>query len=103
MYKGFHEGHGWMFSVVTIIILEIFIPLSRVDVFFCFGNYLRYYPIYKLLLIHFILETILLVVISGTPPVDKPFLIYFPSVFISRFLGSSFRYSPVFKPFLVNF
>ena len=78
-------------------------PLSRVDVAFLFWNYLRYSPVYKPLLIYFILETISLVVISSAPAVDKPFLLYFLSVFIGCFWGCSFQYSSVFKPFLVNF
>ena len=52
-------------------------PLSGVDVVFCFGNYFWYSPVYKPLAIHFILQAILLVVVSNTPPVDKTFLVYF--------------------------
>ena len=88
---------------VTIIISGIFMLLSRVDVVFCFGHYFRYFPVHKPSLVYFILKTILLVAISRTPPVDQPFSIDFIGVFIGCSLGSSFRYSPVFKPFLVNF
>ena len=77
--------------------------LSRVDVVFCFDHYFRYSPTYKPLLVYLILKAILLVVISCTPLVDRPILIYFLSVFIGCFFGSSFLYSPVFKPFDVNF
>ena len=72
---------------VTIIVLGIFMPLSRVDVVFCFGNYLRYSPIYKPLLIYFILEAIFIGSYFQNSPVDKPFLIYFLSVFISCSFG----------------
>ena len=63
-------------AYVTIIISGIFILLSRVDVVFCFVHYFRYFPVYKLSLVYFILKAILLVVISCTPPVDRTFLIY---------------------------
>ena len=53
---------------VTTIISRIVMPLSCVDVVFCLDNYFRYSLIYKSLLIYFILEVILLVVISDTPP-----------------------------------
>ena len=73
--------------------------LSRVDVVFCFGNYLWYSPIYKQLLIYFILETILLVAISGTPPVDTSFLIHFSSVFVGCFFEYQFPVFPRFQTF----
>ena len=57
-------------------------------------------PVCKPSLVYFVLKAILVVAISYTSPVGKPFLIYFICVFIGCSLGSSFRYSPVFKPFL---
>ena len=90
-------------TIVTIIISGLFMLLSRVDVVFCFVRYFRYFPVYKPSLVYFILQVILLVVISCTPPADKTFLICFICVFMGCSLGSSFRYSLVFKSFLVNF
>ena len=77
--------------------------LFHVDVVFLFCALFRYFPVYKQSLVYFILEAILLVVISCTRPVDKSFLIYFIRVFIGCSLGTSFRYSPVLKLFFVNF
>ena len=76
--------------------------LSRVDAVFLFWSLFPIFTVYKPSLVYFILNTILLVVISCTSPVDNPLLIYFLCVFIGCSLGSSFRYSLVFKPFLVN-
>ena len=89
--------------MVTIIILGIVMPLSRVDVVFCLGNYFRYSSVYKPLLVYFILEAIFIGSYFRCSPVDKLFLVYFPSVFVGCSLGSSFWYSPVLKPYLVNF
>ena len=77
--------------------------LSPLDGVFLFWPLFPVFPVYKPSLDYFILKAILLVAISCTLPIDKPFLIYFICVFIGCSLGSTFRYSPVFKPFLVNF
>ena len=73
--------------IVTIIISGIVISLSGVDVVFCFGHYFRYSPVYKPLLVYFILEAILLVVISSTSPVDKIFSGLFSKRFYRLFFG----------------
>ena len=52
---------------------------------------------------YFIFKAILLVALFCTPLVDQSYLIDFIWVFIGCSLGSSFRYSPVLKLFLVNF
>ena len=77
--------------------------LSRVHVVFLFWSLFPVFPGYKPSVVYFILKAILLAVVFCTSPLDKPFLIYFLCVFIGCSLGSSFRYSSVFKPFPVNF
>ena len=84
-------------TIVTIIISGIFMLLSRVDVVFCFVHYFPYFPVYKPSLVYFILQAILLVVISGTPPVDRTFLIYLICIFI----GCSLFFIPVFPHFQI--
>ena len=60
-----------IYLTVTIIILGIVMPLYRLDVVSCFGNYFRYSPVYYPFLVCFSLET----------------------SFIG-YIGNCFRYSP---------
>ena len=89
--------------IVTIIISGIFILLSRVDAVFLFWSLFLVFPR---------IPTAACVVYSQSnfinsyflySPRRQAFLVGFICVFIGCSLGSSFRYSPVFKPFLVNF
>ena len=74
---------------VTIIISGIFMSLSRVDVAFLFWSLFPVFPRIQTFAVYFILKAILLVVISCTPPVDKPFLIFFLLVFIGSWVAVS--------------
>ena len=81
------KGEDQVVLTAAMIILGIVMPLSRVEVVFCFGNYFRYSPLYKPLLVHFILEAIFIDSYFWYSPVDKPFLVNFLSVFIGCFFG----------------
>ena len=87
--------------IETIAISGIVVSLSRVNLVLLFWSLFPVFPVYKPLYVYFILEAILLVVISGTPPENKPFVICFLSVFIACSLGSSFRYFPRFQTFFL--
>ena len=77
--------------------------LSHVDVVFLFWSLFPVFPRIQTVACLFYSQTDFIGSYFLCSPRRQIFLIYFLCVFIGCSLGSSFRYSPVIKPFLVNF